>query len=72
MTTASAALRSLNATKNKALTIEIEVELLTEALAPAVVDVPTLKLAVLVGVITAHGIGSHPIVRLGPYLRPLT
>ena len=41
MTTASTAVRSLNATKNKALTIEVEVELLTEALIPAVVTVPT-------------------------------
>ena len=72
MTAAFTAVRSLNATKNKALTIEVEVEVLTEALTPAVVTVPTLKLAVLVGVITAHGIGSHPIVRLGPYLRPRT
>ena len=72
MTTASAALRSLNETKNKALTIEVEVELLTEALTPAVVTLPTLTLAVLVSVITAHGIGSHPTVRLGPYLRPRT
>ena len=68
MTTASAASRSLNATKNKALTIEVELELLPETLTPAVVNVPTLKLAVLVGVVTAHGIGSHPTVRLGPYL----
>ena len=72
MTTASAASRSLNATKNKALTIEVELELLTETLTPAVVTVPTLKLAVLVGVVTAHGIGSHPTVRLSRYLRPRT
>ena len=72
MTTASTAVRSLNATKNKALTIEVGVELLTEALTPAVVTVPTLKLAVLVRIITAHGIGGHPTVRLGPYLRPRT
>ena len=72
MTTASATSRSLNATKDKALTIEVELELLTETLTPAVVTVSPLKLAVLVGVVTAHDIGSHPTVRLGPYLRPRT
>ena len=70
MTAASTA-GSPNETKNKALTIEVEAELLTEALTPATVTVPTLKLAVLVGIITAYGIGSRPTVRLGPYLRPL-
>lgn len=69
MTAASTAERSLNVTKNKALTIEVGVELLTEALTPAIVTVPTLKLAVLVGIITAYGIGIRPTVSLGPYLR---
>ena len=69
MTAASTAERSLNVTKNKALTIAVGVELLTEALAPAIVTLPTLKLTVLVGVTTAYGVGIRPTVRLGPYLR---
>ena len=72
MTATSTAVRSVNATKSKALTIEVEVELLTEALNLTVVTMPTLKFTVLVGIITAHSIGSHPTVRLGPYSRPLT